>query len=243
MHRTNAAVVKESEDAYHNDALRIQENYKMLDTIEKRLKGYLGTTIQTQDHSRPSDRLSLDTEQFSQPSNPGGSTPCDIRSTKIPHLDYASPPTKEKGGFCSTQPAPLVLNAPDYSFKKASKENLKATQFFNDIKNPITQSAGQDSLTEKIKAIDAKINRFKRENQSFGHVIIAPSEISAVNSGRSSNIEMAIKSQIAALTSVNSQDGSISRCRLKRDASIASAEDVRPLLAANISPNRISYKS
>ncbi len=219
MHRTIAGVPKDSEDAYRNDTLRIQENYNMLENIEKRLKGYLGATSSHTNHFSEKERFSLEFPHVEQVSNLDSLTPTDVNSIKISHLDYASPPTKERNTRAIPAITQPILNVQDYSFKKASKENLKSTQHLSDQKIQKTEEAserhfktvGQDSLAEKIKSIDAKINKFKQENLALNPVAIGPTELSAFNSGRSSNLEMAIKSQIAALTSVNSRDGSISK--------------------------------
>ena len=61
---------------------------------------------------------------------------------------------------------PLDLKAPDYSFKKASKETIKVQNtavFQNSVRNtqdkdPTNQQTGQSLLQDKIKAIDDKIS-------------------------------------------------------------------------------------
>lgn len=213
---------QDAEDVQRQDAQRIQDNYRMLENIERRLKGYLGYNHNGE--PRSSDALTSDRDRLWPSGHLSGPSLSDNITTKSYKLDHAaSPPTKERRGSTSLSPTPLLLNAPDYSFKKSSKEALKTRMELQELRIDVTETVRdippktnpQDTLSQKIKAIDAKINQFKQENISFNQAM-GP-DIYDLNSGRSSNLEMAVKSQINAFASANSRVDSTSNLRSHRD--------------------------
>ena len=199
------------------DINKIKDNFELLDNIERRLKGYLGNREEAKGGAG-GYRLSSDTDGYGQVLSIGILSPVESRAGGPEQMQYASPPTKDRTHGTGNSFGAIDLKAPDYSFKKASKETLKAYQtatFQTDERpqedsNHSRQFTSQTALQDKIKAIDDKISRFKQENITFGdNKTSSPSHnhISIQNQlkpesksiKRSSTLEKAIQDQISAL--------------------------------------------